>query len=353
MPSAAEQKEDLKAFALSIVRGQTNVYVKELLREHGVRIGATKQDFDKNLIEAIDNDVITREDLQKWLDEVEGWGQQHVYAYRLTAEQERAFSTEAGALQRIKDGRLLAYWRKPTAMTTSLTFPEDEQLHLVSITFADSLVVQWHKGTKYWVRTKEEEQHDKPNEWIEGFEYEFRAYRGRSMREVMRFAVRPSAGLAALFIPKPVNSKEHTDAYTEARATLGRVLDFPALEKRPMRLADVIKNLDQALTFDAQAPEEVRPQSTRLKSGVAYVEFAGVSEGVSYFDSAGVRRVRESLRSEADIAAFSGTAGTFRFGNLGRVQLFAVDNRIRLWSSLTADGVWRILEMLTRYQDRQ
>ncbi len=348
MPSTADQQA-LKDFALSIVRGQTNVYVKELLREHGIRIGASKQEFDQNLIDAIDEGLLTREHLETWLQSVEGWGQQHVYAYRLTADQAKPFATEAGAHQLVKDARLAKYWRKRTAEPTHLEFPDDEDLHLVSITYADSLRFHWHKGTKYWVRTREEEQHDKRNEWIGGFEYQFRAYRGRSMREVMRFEIQPKMKLAALFIPKPVNSKAHADAYANATKTMGKVLDFDAVAKRPLLVAEVIKNLDQKLAFDAQA-EDVRPQSTRLKAGVAYVEFSGVSQDDSYFDSAGVKRVRDSLRSDTDIGGFTGTAGTFRFDGLGRVELFAADKRIRLWSSLTADTVWKILGTLAHYQ---
>ena len=55
-------------------------------------------------------------------------------------------------------------------------------------------------------------------------------------------------------------------------------------------------------------------------------------------------------RSESDIGDFTGTAGTFRFDGLGRVELSAADKRIRLWSSLTADTVWKILGTLAHYQ---
>jgi len=349
MPTAAERKEELKEFALSIVRGQTNVYVKELLREHKVRIGATKEDFDNNLTQAIDDGVLTREHFEAWLQSVEGWGQQHVYVYRVTKDQVAPFATEAEARQRIKDARLLKYWRKPTAKATHFDFPDDENLHLVSITYSDSLLFHWHKGTTYWVRTREEEKHDKPNEWIGGFEYEFRAFRGRSMREVMRFEIRPSMGLAALFIPAPVNSKAHAVAYRRATDTISRVLDFPTVKKTPLLVADIIFNLDQKLAFDDQA-EKVRPQSTRMKEGVSYVQFGGVSQDDSYFDSAGVKRVREALRTDEDIDKFEGTSGTFRFEGLGRVELLASDSRVRLWSSLTADKVWHILGLLAHYQ---
>ena len=346
----AEQKQDLKELALSIVRAQTNVYVKELLRDHGIRIGATKNDFDRNLLEAIDNEVLTKEHFEEWLQRVEGWGEQHVYAYQLTSQLVKDFGSEALARKRIEAAKLSKYWLKPTATTANLNFNSDEELSLVSITYTDSLLFHWHKGTRYWVRSKAEEKYDKPREWIDGFEYEFRAHRGRAIREVMRFEVRPSDGLAAMFVPEPIHSKEHKEAYDLVRRTIDRVLSFSALEKRRLAVGSIIKNLDQALTFDADAAEKIRPRSTRLRSGGAYVEFSALSQEGSYFDSPGVFRLRTALRTDEDLKVFEGATGAFRFGDQGRVELFADDRRIRLWSSLTAAGVWSILRVL---RDRQ
>ena len=60
--------------------------------------------------------------------------------------------------------------------------------------------------------------------------------------------------------------------------------------------------------------------------------------------------MREVIRSEKDVSAFDGTSGTFRFAELGRVELAASDDRIRLWSSLTADTVWWILRTLKDFE---
>src|SRR4051794_22869101 len=98
---ADAERVALKTLALNIIRGQTNAYIKELLRENGVRIGATKEDFDRNLTKAIDEGTLTREIIEKWLNEVEGWGQQHVYVYQLTDELKNAFGTAAKAKEQV------------------------------------------------------------------------------------------------------------------------------------------------------------------------------------------------------------------------------------------------------------
>ena len=342
-----DDKKSLKLLALGIVRAQTNVYIKELLRDNGVRIGATKDDFERNMLRAIDDGVLTRAHLESWVNEVEGWGQQHVYAYRLPPAMKRTFETAGKASKAIDDAKLGDCWGRST--TSKVEWPDDQELHLAAITYDDSLRFHWHKGTKYWVRTKDEEQHDKPTEWIDGFEYQFRAFRGRSVREVMRFEIRPQDDMAALFIPKAINSPEHQAAIATAKEVVGRVLDYSALEREHLLVGRIIRNFDQALTFGS-ADVKASPQISRLRSGAAYVEFGATSTNGSYFDSSDVKVVREVIRSETEVSAFDGTSGTFRFDDLGRVELAASDDRIRLWSSLTADTVWWILRTLKGFE---
>lgn len=333
-----------KTLAQGIVRAQTNVFIKELLRKHGIKIGATKAQFESNMLDAIDSGVLRLEHLADWLNHVEGWGNQHVYLYNVPSALARKFAREPDARRNVEEAGFGDLWNVPNTMA----FPE--AIEMTGITYESSLVMEWHKGTQYWVRA--DETFDKPNEFIDGDEYQFRAYRGRSVREVMRFELRPALKLAGLFVPKAANSKEHKEAIAKAKATIDTVLDFQELEAGPVRLNNVIKNLDQAIAYpdETDAPA-VSPQSTRLKSGDAYVEFASMSEDSTYLDSRGVRDVRLAIRGP-ELKRFDGSSGSFRFAteHQARVQLFASERRIRLWTSLTAADVWAILETLARHQ---
>ena len=286
-----DDTDSLKLLALGIVRAQTNVYIKELLRDNGVRIGATKDDFERNMLEAIENGVLMKAQLESWLNAVEGWGQQHVYAYRLSPAIKRTFDTAGKANKAINDAGLGAYWGGST--TSAAEWPDDQELHLAAITYDDSLRFHWHKGTKYWIRTKDEEQYDKQAEWIDGFEYQFRAFRGRSVREVMRFEIRPQDDMAALFIPKAINSPEHQAAIATAKEVVGHVLDYSTLESQHLLVGRIIRNFDQALTFGS-SDVKASPQVSRLRSGGAYVEFGATSTNGSYFDSSDVKACARS-----------------------------------------------------------
>jgi hypothetical protein len=75
---AAATKAQLKELARGIVMAQGNLFIKELLRAKDLRIGATKADFIQNLNGAIDDGSLTEDDLESWLQRVEGWGNQYV-----------------------------------------------------------------------------------------------------------------------------------------------------------------------------------------------------------------------------------------------------------------------------------
>jgi hypothetical protein len=80
LPSAKD-RETIRALASTAVLAQGNIFIRELLRRKELPIGSTKEDFETNLLRAIDTGELTLEDVSQWLDEVEGWGNQHVYLY--------------------------------------------------------------------------------------------------------------------------------------------------------------------------------------------------------------------------------------------------------------------------------
>src|ERR1700704_3158219 len=75
---------DLKRLTAGIIRAQGNRFIKELLRDKDIRIGVTKDDFERNLNEAIENGNLRLDDVAEWLKSVEGWGNQHVYLYNIS-----------------------------------------------------------------------------------------------------------------------------------------------------------------------------------------------------------------------------------------------------------------------------
>src|SRR5580704_17436691 len=82
-PSTLSEKDELLQLARGIVLAQGSTFIKELLREKNIRIGATKAEFEQNMVAAIESGELQREHIESWLNEVEGWVNQHIYIYTI------------------------------------------------------------------------------------------------------------------------------------------------------------------------------------------------------------------------------------------------------------------------------
>jgi hypothetical protein len=338
------EKDELVKIARGIVLVQGNTFIKELLRKNNIRIGATKTDFEAALIDAIENGQLQRHQIEEWLNEVEGWGDQHVYLFQVPREisQDSVWSAADKVQARLKAVGLGDLWQAET----SLEFPSVGKL--TAISFDNSVLrLTWHQGLSTWVRAKDKDFQDE----IEGDIYEFRAHRYQADRSVMRFELRLMIGLAAVFLQEEWNKETHLLALGEAREAVSKLLKFESLI--PFNVGKAIKNLDQA-ALEAQDPlKSIRPHSTRLSGPGAYVEFASTSGSTGYQDFEDVRHVRRAVRPRK----FKGDHGLFLFTRKGprgaakelRIQLYGSQRRIRLWAQMSAAEVWDILYNFKKY----
>lgn len=344
-----DQVADLKRLAAGIVRDQGNRFIKELLRHKGIRIGVNKDDFERNLNKAIESGELLLDDVDDWLKRVEGWGNQHVYLYNLSAELCRDL-TRPKIRQQVRHARLDDVWSGATV----LAFPDEPEL--TSISFKDSVLrVVWQESSPGWTPVPDKDYTEK-----EGLDtYEYRAWRRIERRAITRFEAHLDKKLAGLFIANPIEGAEHQTAVDEAKRVIGLLMDLPALERGQLDISVVSKNLDQQNVPSSATPNpEVKAQKSRLVSGGAYVEFAANSRDKAYWEEPAIQNVRRSVRTP-QLAAFQGSDGVFvfqegpgsdRLDRPLRVQLYGRTDRVRLWALMDADEVWTILAKLSTYQ---
>ena len=221
------QIADLKRLAAGIIRAQGNRFIKELLRAKGIRIGNNKEDFEGNLTKAIEQGNLRLDDVDDWLELVEGWGNQHVYLYRI-APTLRKDLTKPKIRQRVLDAGLGKVWEGETV----LAFPDEPRL--ISISFSDSVLrLVWHECSPGWTPVPEKNYTEE--EGLDTFEY--RAWRKVERRAVTRFEAHVDKELAGLFIASPVEGNEHQAAIREAKRVVSQLVDLAVLERGQMDLS--------------------------------------------------------------------------------------------------------------------
>jgi hypothetical protein len=321
---------ELKEVAKSIVVGQGNQFVKELLRDNGIPIGINKSDFHKNMMGAIEDGRLTQAMLEAWLEEVEGWGNQHIHLHEplqhslVEVRKLVAASEYAGQLDR----------------TSVSEFPDS--LELTSIAVTDTAVtMSWHKGNSSWTRVKRKDYQDEQ----EGDLYEFRAFRERSSRTVVRYEWVEGKPYSGVFIQLPNEGTLHADAVNEVwRVLAGLTLINGPLPRVP---------LTRSVHGFRQDAANVTATSAKLHAEGGYAEF------VTTLPEGGIEQI-EALRKldrAVDEDDFPRADGRFKLSDdvhkgLSRpltVEVIGGDSRIRVWVQCKREDVYLLTDLLWQH----
>jgi hypothetical protein len=322
----------------SVVLAQGNIFIRELLRRKKLPIGVRKDEFEDHLLKAIQSGKLSLADVTQWLEEVEGWGDQHVYLYHVP----RTIFADAVWKSPEAVKKKLAPAQRELWNATSLVFPKTWELTRIAYENR-SLSYVWHQRIETLLRRPEKDFRQE----IDGDWYQFRAFLERPDRAVLRFILQLDKRLAAVFMQIPIEGNAHDTARLMVQEATSSLVQWDAL--KPFSASDAIKNLDQA-ALEEKIAAKVRPKKTRLTDADNYVEFANTSEGGGYAQSTAVRSVRWAVKPEN----FAGNTGIFLYSartptqleRLVTIEVFGEQRRIKLRAQLKASEVWDILEML-------
>lgn len=325
--SNTKNKAQLKKTVQSIIIGQGNDFIKELLRDNGIKIGINKADFLRNMLEAIDEERLTSTMLEDWLNKVEGWGDQHVYLYRPplhTAAQIRKMVSSSDYAS------LLDH-------TSTHEFPTD--LKITNIIVTDTLIsFSWHQGNKDWLRVK-------PKDFTRnegGDLYEYRAYRQISDRTVVRFEWHISEPYCAIFMQQPNTGTLHEDILKKVMGVLREIGVF----KSPLQAVSI----NNAVNTMSAPSSRTTATSRRLWAEGGHVDLVSDLPDSGINDIAAIRKVNRS----ANPSDFQSAEGKFKLTHQIhtslskdiKLEVFGIESRIRIWVKCKRDDVYSVINII-------
>lgn len=348
MADAAEIKQ-AQSLVRDVISPQNAVYLKELLRDHEVTVkaSASKDELQALLRDAVNDEKITLETLTEWIDQTEGWGDEHVYLFDIAKAvcAKPCWKDADSVSKHVKGVKKLA---NLFGADTSVEYPEQRTLTGIRFDGAEhELTCTWHQGTRFEQRVKKKDIPETLDD-EDGELYYWKAYRKASRRNVARIAFRPHSALAALFLPGVSEPKTHA---VERTAMLGEIGDILSVdEKLICSMAEAIKVLDAQANTKAGA-KTLHARSTRLNTpdGAAYVEFASDTDQ-GYAKYAPVLKVRKAVTPKEFIGA--GAIFHFTLAPIAgkdrdvRVNLYGDFHRIRMWKHLQRADVWTVLSAI-------
>jgi hypothetical protein len=319
-------KAALKKAVGQIVLAQGNIFIKELLRSNNLPIGSTKTDFAENLNNAINAGTLKQVMIETWIGEIEGWGNQHIYLFEPPAISRAGISP---ALKASKHAGLLG-------RAVSYEFPNTLALSTINL-FVDHLSITWHRGRGSWERAKAKDfQRDEGPDRLE-----YRAYRERFDRSVVRLEWRFDDPYCAVLIQLPNEGDEHEQALKRVWHDLKEVGLVPSPLTK-IRLSSAIKKLSRK--------KEARVQSARLMTEGGHVELVSTLSQGGIEDVEALREVRRGVED----ANFAAADGMFSFpaelhkqlSRTIKVQGYGIESRIRIWVQCKREDVYVVLAVI-------
>jgi hypothetical protein len=314
-------KEELKYQVQAIILSQGNSFIKELLRQYSIKIGTTKKDFAKNISEAIEDGTLTQKKIEKWLEEVEGWGNQHLYLF------------EAPAIAPTEVNRLLAGSEHKHLVGKGQSFDFPEELTVSSIacdTVGLSLI--WHLGKEGWDRAK-------PKDYVKKIgldRYRFDAYRQRMDRSVVRFEWRFVDKHCAIFIHRNKDI-DHDEAMT----VVWKVVQNMGLCEKPctrLSLSEAVKS----------ASKQKGTKQARLEVDGGFIELVSTLKDGGIDEVEAVRHVRNAV-NDTEFARAQGMFSVKYGEEVVSVQVFGSHGHVRLWAQCKRDIVYAVIAYFIRH----
>ncbi len=343
-PPSKKEQGDLRKLVSGIVVVQGNLFIKELLRKNGITIGRTKADFEANLLAAVDDGHLRLADVEAWLADVEGWGNQHAYLWKFPSSvlPDEIFTSEEALRRRLAPGKLAHLLGAPT----TLAFPDE--LELTGIERSEgSIRIVWHKALEGWTPATEKDIPQREEE--DGEVYKYRAYRQRRDRSVMRLELRRDPRLAAAFLQIPWDRTAHRGALDEMAEAVRPLVDLDRLQR--VGLSDAIKKLEKAVLEGKESrAKRLTPEETRMSDSLAAVAFSSLSKGHGYIESLPIRHARKAL-DDTRVAATMGLFSWNRGNNVpaARFGLFSLEGRVHLHAQMRAEEVWELLDLVHEF----
>ena len=316
---SAMTKSQLKDVINKIVLSQGNDFIKELLRQYSIKIGKTKKDFAKNLIEAVDSETLTQEMIELWLGDIEGWGSQHLYLF------------EAPKIDTKKIVNLIDKSGYKDLLLKGHSYEFPDQFTLSGIELDDaSLSLVWHLGKESWPRSRSKDFKDD----IDGDSYRFDAYRLKMDRSVMRFHWRFIDDHCVILIHR----NKDID-HIEARAVVWNALYEIGVCAEPcsrLLLTDAVK----------AASKKEGTKQTRMEVDGGYVELKSTLQDGGIQQVEAVRHVRNAV----DDSEFVRAQGMFavnkdnQTGGAVSVEVSGEEGRIRIWAQCKREFVYFVID---------
>ncbi len=215
---------------MELVCTHTKSQLRVFLEAHDLAVSGSKPEIEHRLREALKNEAITPGNLAAFLNEVDGWGNQHLYLYKINPSELEKWTTERKFRNRLETAGYLDL----ADQVLPVYMPDDPVLS--SITWDN------HRIRFLWVHRRVWEQREAESDQEVNGDLVLRAYRRRDARAVNWFELDAASGRAILSIQTLPSGTQYATAREELLDQVRSV--FPDSALNPVHLGPAASAMD-------------------------------------------------------------------------------------------------------------
>lgn len=240
---------------LDLVFVHNKIYIKQLLQSLGQPVSGSKREYRDLLKHLVSRKLLTEENLIEFLNQIEGWGDQHIYAFKpLSREIRRSWKDSSFIEKTLKAAGVHDLLKK----SRPLLLPEDTTLSSIEVD-KDRIRFIWTSKHVWEERVEEQDKINKNTGMA------FKAFRIKEQRAVFAFDLDLITGESMLLISRvPNNSNSiYEDIKHQLTTDLKPIIDISSLQ--PIDLRTAFAKVEVSDEVRARQSEEQTPRGSRAK----------------------------------------------------------------------------------------
>lgn len=312
-------------FLLNVLFDHKMEWVKTWLRGKGLSAVGNKPDLRSRVEDELADGTLQASDLIALLDQVEGWGNQHVYLFKAQKELIDWLSDEDKLKEQLRKLHLvrLLNGRIP------LVLPEKPTLS----------AIEWSSERVRFIWVEKRIYRDpRDDKSYTDEEIEYHAYEVKRSRGIISFSCDLVTGLAELMIQRLPSGNNYPAEKAKYMDELKLIFDISKLN--PQKISPAILKADE----DKGIRKRSSQLATQQGSGAT---FTSSSRKTDVYNEKTIRAARKALGSKV-----AGRLGNYYWPIVGRdvhLKLYAKDQRIGIFGECTEDEVKDVLSAVRKH----
>ena len=311
--------------------------ISDFLQSLELPYSGNKEALRERVVTAVRDGVTTQAEIVDLLNQIEGWGNQHVYLYQTSAEQRRPWRTEGRARQRLAriDAGELMNERLP------IVLPEEPTL--VSVEWSAERVRFVWVEKRAFTKRREDLDHIEGDieDATEPGTIIFKAFEGKVQRAVTTFDWNLANGNAALLIHQLQTGENYVDIRNQYETAIDAAVGIRGFQR--IRISRAIQRLvesDETRNRQVEEATEIGGQA-RLTSG-------GRADDIT--DDPGLVGARNGLGNAVPVMGnFYWLEAEPNLEREVRTKLYATDQRVGIFKQCTETEVRHVLSRIRHF----